>query len=279
MAGSGERMGFFDRRRTHAQRAARESLGDAPSFGRSPHVHDHLALDATTNRWHDRAMRILKMLALPMVAALALALAVTFRMHADAAAPVATLPVAPPPASPVTAAADPEPAPAEVPKLDALHQYAVNAILTLTPPYAETTPGMHYESPEIRKARWTVFANDCADAVQASEVKEQAEYTLTCIWIAHRETILARDPCHIGIGNCDDGVAGNSPWQIHAEGDYKNMDRMKATTMLAMLRKSPSAWGLPSGGKPWLGIVADRGKHGVNRPSVMEYLRAHPFTP
>lgn len=275
MAGSGERVRFFDRRRAHAQRAAREPLGDAPSFGRSPHVHDHLALDATTNRWHDRAMRILKMLALPMVAALALALAVTFRMHADAATPVATFAaqsVAPPalPVPPVTAAADPEPAPAEVPKLDALHQYAVDAVLTLTPPYAER----NFESADDRKARWTNFALQCATAVQESDVpwNEQHEYVLTLIWIAHRETLIAKDP--FNVGNCDEGTS-LGPWSMK---EWRGVDRWSASGALTLLLAHPQAWSLPQP-KPWLGIVADRGKHGVNRPSVMEYLRAHPFTP
>jgi hypothetical protein len=193
-------------------------------------------------------------------------------------APVAVVaPAAPVVTAPGTDVAAPEVSAPVVPRPDALHVYAVDAVLTLTPAYAERGK----EPKEMREARWTMLASECADAVEESGLTEdQEKWSLALLWIAHRETILARDPCHIGIGDCDQGLAGDSPWQIHADVDesLKGWDRMRCKTALALLRKQPDAWGLPHG-KPWLGLVADRGKHGVNRPSVMEYVRAHPYTP
>jgi hypothetical protein len=183
----------------------------------------------------------------------------------DLALPAAVAPVAPTSiAVPPTAAAPPQPAAAasEVPPPDALHRYAVDAVVGLMPAYAER----NLETKEDRLARWTTFANECADAVEAAGVKEQAEYVVSLIFIAHRESVLAKNPRHVG--NEDEGLAFG-PWQIH---EWKGMDRARAATALDLLIHAPGAWSLPS--KPWLGLAADKR---LNRPSAVAYLHAHPF--
>lgn len=168
----------------------------------------------------------------------------------------------------------------EVAQLDALHRYAVDAVLSLTPPYAER----NIETPENRRARWTTFALECADDAQADGDDHPLERTLMRIWIGHRETLLAKDPRHVGD---EDGGCAHGPWQLHddrpacggvlpyAKRDDRATQRAVATILF---RQSPAAWSLPSP-DPWNGIVADRGKHGVNRPSIVEYMRAHPYAP
>lgn len=218
------------------------------------------------------------LLAFGAFALVLLTVALRMAMTADASPlldlqppPSALTPVAAPPAPPATSVAEPVPVASEVPRLDALHQYAVDAVLTLTPPYAERT----LESQEHRRARWTHFALECADAVAASDLPtvDHPKWALSLLWIAHRESLIAEVPRRIGTE--DDGLA-QGPWQIHAEGWLKELDVSRASTALTLLRKAAAAWSLPQG-KPWLGLAADRGKHGVNRPSVMEYLAKHPF--
>lgn len=213
-------------------------------------------------------MKVLKLLLLPLGAFLFVAVTLALRLAlATPPSPIAELSsgVAVAPLPPASTAVPVETA-GEVKPLDALHRYAVDAVLTLTPPYAER----NLESAEMRRARWTNFAIECADAVEASGVKEQVEYTLTLIFIAHRETLIAKDP--FNVGNCDEGTS-LGPWSMK---EWNGVDRYHAAGALKLLLAAPGAWSLPSP-HPWLGLAADRGKHGVNRPSVVEYMRAHPY--
>jgi len=174
------------------------------------------------------------------------------------AAPVATVTV-----STVSVAA-PSPPPA-APSVDALHQYAIDAILTLKPAYAE----LKLETAEARKTRWVAFANEVADAVQTSSKiahEDQAAYVITLIWIAHRETVLAMNP--FNVGNCDEGTS-LGPWSMK---EWRGVDRYHAAGALKLLLEAPGAWSLPS--KPWLGLVYDKR---LGRPSASSYLAAHPL--
>lgn len=171
-----------------------------------------------------------------------------------AAQPAAVIPT---PVEPVAVEAAPvEPNP--------LHRYAAEAALSLMPAYAD-----RLETPEARKKRLTAFAYDVADAVEDAAVVEQAEYVVTLLWIAHRETVLARNP--FDVGDCDQGTS-LGPWSMK---EWRNVDRYHAAGALKLLLTAPSAWSLPSP-KPWLGLVYDKR---LNRPSAVAYLRAHPYAP
>lgn len=204
-------------------------------------------------------------LAVPIfaLATLLLFLAVRLAMPAGAApletnalAPTSMQVPAPAPAPPTTDVAEPAAPSAEVPRLDALHQYVIACVLSRPKAWADR------KEPETdRTARLTLLANEISDAIEASDLPRDrwAPYAVTLVFIAWRETVLAHD--FRLVGNEDQGLA-HGYLQIH---EWKGMDPSSMTTGLDLLRRAPGAWCLPSP-RPWEGL-----------PKAAAYLRTHPF--
>ena len=149
---------------------------------------------------------------------------------------------------------------------DALYDYLRPLVEQLADTYTERPGQKHAERSDLRENRLEAFVLDIERALQADwrtpmlrERGEDWKYATTLVWIAHRETRIARNPRVLG--NEDQGKA-HGPWQIWT---WKDMDPWKASTALDMLIENPGAWSLPKG-TPWLGY-----------PDCEKWVREHPF--
>jgi len=165
----------------------------------------------------------------------------------------------------------PEPAAAvEEPRVEhgPLYDYLRPLVEQLADSYAER-PGSgskHAERPDLRQYRLDEFTSDIERAFRDDwrtpmlrERGEDWKYAATLVWIAHRETRIARNPRVLG--NEDAGHA-HGPWQVWA---WKGLSQWLASTALDMLIENPGAWSLPKG-TPWLGY-----------PDCEKWVREHPF--
>src|SRR5215472_14165671 len=85
-------------------------------------------------------------------------------------------------------------------------------------------------------------------------------YGVTLLYIAHRETRLARRPRDLG--DEDQGRA-HGMWQIWS---WKKMNPFAPATALDMLIENPGAWSLGPRSTPWVGY-----------PECARFIETNPF--
>ena len=116
----------------------------------------------------------------------------------------------------------------------------------------------------MKASRIYRFVDNIRSAVEASSLSraDQWGYGVTLIYIAHRETRIARNPRLLG--DQDQGRA-HGPWQIWS---WKGKDPFDAATALEMMIEVPeSSWSVPKK-TPWLGY-----------PPAAAFMAAHPRHP
>jgi hypothetical protein len=116
--------------------------------------------------------------------------------------------------------------------------------------FAERAGQPHAEPAPMRAARLDAFTLEVLEATRPLGSPRAWRYAVTLVFLAHRETRIARSPRLLG--SEDDGRAAG-PWSIwpsvHAG------DAFRAKTALRVLLEHPGAWSLPDGA-PWLGYGA-----------------------
>jgi hypothetical protein len=122
-----------------------------------------------------------------------------------------------------------------------------------------------HENPWGRMMRLRSFADAIATALEADwrtpmMLEDDWKFAATLVWIAHRETRIARNPAQLG--DQDHGRA-HGYWQVW---QWHGRDPFAAETALDMLLTEPgSSWSLPRGA-PWVGY-----------PEAARFLEEHPF--
>lgn len=114
----------------------------------------------------------------------------------------------------------------------------------------------HLEDRFWRHDRLRKFASELADATGPDDWRRAS----LLVWIAHRETRLARNPRLLGT---EDNGRAAGPWQVWGN---RYGSPFRALTAYKMLVAEPSAWSLPKGSEPWVGY-----------PEAASFIADHPF--